>query len=83
MPADISPDLLVRVEVIAAAQGKGINTIRRAWLSGRFPVADQQERIGPRSAGLWRVSTIRRHDPALAARCLAVAQALESVLKAA
>ena len=32
---------------------------------------------------LWRISTIRRHDPALAARCLALVRALESTPKAA
>ncbi len=74
-------DPLIRVECLALAMGKSMNNARRAWLSGQIPPPDQL--LTGLNVGLWRISTIRRHDPALAARCLALVRALESMPKAA
>ena len=80
-PALPSADPLIRVEHIALAKGKSINCARRDWAKGYIPPPDQL--VQPLNIALWRISTLRRHDPALAARCLALVRALESMPKAA
>ncbi len=76
-----SDDPLIRVEHMALAKNRSINSVRHDWAKGYIPPPDQL--IEPLNIAQWRISTIRRHDPALADRCLALVRALESMPKAA
>ena len=65
----------VRLEIIAAAAGCALLTLRRRLAAGRFPVADV--RLPGRNERGWSIPTIEAHDPALADRVRRIIVALE------
>ena len=70
-----SPIHVARLEVIAAAAGVALLTLRRRIAAGRFPQADA--RLPGRNERGWSIPTIETHDPALADRVKRIIVALE------
>ena len=60
--------------VIACAMRCGEKTLQNRIQLKAFPAPDRR---GKGNAKLWKLATIRRHDPALADRVLRVLAALE------
>ena len=66
---------VIQSHVLACALNCGQKTLINRVLMKQFPEPDRR---GFGNAKQWKLSTIRAHDPALAARCLRVLAALES-----
>lgn len=66
---------VIRPHIIAAALNVGQHTLDQRVLLKCFPAPDRR---GFGNAKLWKLDTIRAHDPALADRVLRVLAALES-----
>ena len=66
----------VRLEIIAAAAGCALLTLRRRLAAGRFPVADV--RLPGRNERGWSIVAIANHDPVLADRVRRVLEVLEA-----
>lgn len=75
----------VRLETLATAAGVALNSVRRGVAIGEIPKPDGLQRLGRNSppAVAWRLSTIRRWNPAVAARCAAILDALENLPRSA
>ena len=63
MTAEFDP--AVRLETVAAAAGVALNTLRKARVAGKIPPPDAVVR----RACVWKLSTIRAWNPAVADRC--------------
>lgn len=72
-------DPLIRTEVVALALGVAMNSARRYSLNGALPPLSAQIPTRTRHIRAWPLSTLRAHDPALAARCAAILHAIESI----
>lgn len=70
-------DPAARIEVIAAAAGLAVYTIRTMQAAGSFPPSDSIQIRPFKSAYAWKISTLRAWNPVVADRCLAVLEALE------
>lgn len=57
-------EALVNLEVLAATTGVGYDTLQRRYTNGKIPAPDFREK---RRLG-WRLSTIRKWNPQVAAR---------------
>ena len=73
-------DPAVRLEVMAAACGLAFNNVRRARVAGRIPPPDAEIHKTPTGlvARGWKLSTIARWRPDVAARC----QGIHAVIQA-
>lgn len=58
------PEATVNLEVLAATSGLGYDTLQRRFARGKIPAPDFREK---RRLG-WRLSTIRKWNPQVAAR---------------
>ncbi len=66
--------LLVGHTCLALALGISAPTLNLRSLARRIPEHDEQ---GPGNAKFWRIETLQRWNPAVAARCAAIQAALE------
>lgn len=73
MTAQTLPEIAVRREVIALASGQRFRAFDPLMQAGTFPRPDTS---WPR---LWKLSTLERHDPALANRCRLIADFLNTL----
>ena len=70
-------DPAVRFETLAVASGVALITLRRTLAAGRIPPADLTLPARPLPIRAWRLSTLRKWNPAVAHRCAAILAALE------
>ena len=70
---------LIRRELITLARGVNDPSLQRDLRLGRFPKADAVVPAAHTHARAWTFATLHRHDPALAERCRAIANFLESI----
>ena len=79
-----SAEPVIRAEALAAGADISLNALYRGLRQGRIPPSDSLVRSNGGPACAWKLSTIRAWDPAVAARCAALVDALEKTpLKAA
>ena len=71
-----TPIPVARPEVIAAAAGVALLTLRRRIAAGQFPTTDVQIQGRGQERG-WSLPAIANHDPALADRVRRVLDVLE------
>ena len=65
-------DLAVRREIIAVSRDCTYQTLAREMQVGKFPHPDTRVKRRKGAVFVWKLSTLQRHDPALAERCLAL-----------
>ncbi len=65
-------ELFIRKEIIAVARDCTAQTINRDMLIGKFPRPDTRKKLPHGELYAWKFSTLQRHNPALAERCLAL-----------
>ena len=70
----------IRVEILAAALQVSIVAVRKQFAVGKLPAPDATETArrtrGTPTAMAWRLDTLQRWNPSVAARCTAIQQAL-------
>lgn len=79
-------DPAVTVTIVATALNRSEKTLTLAYMAGELPPPDSTVRDSRNRARIrgWRLSTIHAWNPAVAMRCAAILEALESFpLKAA
>ena len=77
--APLSNSRLVRAECVALALGLAVQNAGRKVRAGKFPAMDAIDGL----VRGWSIDTLRAHDPALADRCAAILDALDTPAKAA
>lgn len=65
-------ELFIRKEIIAVARNCTPQTINRDMQIGKFPRPDTRIKFAHGELHAWKFSTLQRHNPALADRCLAL-----------
>ena len=72
-------DPLIRLSVLSAALERGEQTMYLSTLKGEIPRHDTLLSLKQSHTRAWKLSTLRHWRPAVAARCLAILHALESI----
>ena len=71
-------DPAVRFETLAVALGVSVLTLRRNLAAGKLPAPDLSIPALPVHIRAWRLSTLRKWNPAVAQRCAALLAALDA-----
>ena len=77
----VQTDPAVTVTIVATALNRSEKTLTLAYLAGELPPPDSTIRDSRNRARIrgWRLSTIRAWNPAVADRCAAILEALDSL----